>query len=190
MRPLHATRTKAHLLTVTPPPPRATPTPDQETTPPHRSTPTPDQETTPPRLSIATSARGTAFERRVAASPPVRGALALETDPLVWGPPGASPDGRGLRLLGQALAEVLAGRRPPETVAGRLTDRAYRELVRAGQMIRATRHPSAGIPHVTEPREGAVEMCLLIQCGERSHVLALRLERRGVQWLVTDFETA
>jgi hypothetical protein len=120
----------------------------------------------------------------------VRGALALEPDPLVWGPPGAIPDERGLRLLGQALAEVLTGRRPPETVAGRLTDLAYRELVRAGRMIRATRPPFAGVPRVTEPREGAVEMCLLIHCGERSHVLALRLERRGVQWLVTDFETA
>ncbi|WP_113704099.1 Rv3235 family protein [Nonomuraea lactucae] len=122
--------------------------------------------------------------------PEVRGALALEPSPLVWGPPGAVPDERRLRLLGQALAEVLTGRRPPETVAERLTDQAYRELVRAGRMIKATRPPFAGVPHVKEPRDGAVEMCLLVHCGERSHVLALRLERRGIQWLVTDFETA
>ncbi len=137
-----------------------------------------------------TPARAAASHRPAASTPRVRGALAPEPDPLVWGPPGAIPDERGLRLLGQALAEVLTGRRPAETVAGRLTDLAYRELVRAGQMIRATRPPLAGVPHVTEPREGVVEMCLLIRCGERSHVLALRLERRGVQWLVTDFETA
>jgi hypothetical protein len=112
------------------------------------------------------------------------------SDPLVWGPPGASPDERKLRQLGQALAEVLSGRRPPESVADRLTDRAYRELVRAGRMIETKRPPFVGSPHVKEPKDGAVEMCLLVHCGERSHVLAVRLERRGVQWLCTDFETA
>ncbi|GGO75699.1 Rv3235 family protein [Nonomuraea cavernae] len=122
--------------------------------------------------------------------PQVRGALALEPRPLVWGPPGSIPDERRLRLLGQALAEVLTGRRPPETVAERLTDQAYRELVRAGRMIESRRPPFAGVPHVKEPRDGAVEMCLLVHCGDRSHVLAVRLERRGVQWLVTDVETA
>ena len=120
----------------------------------------------------------------------VQGSLALDARPLVFGPPGAIPDERRLRHLGQALAEVLAGRRPPETVADRLTERAYRELVRAGRMIDARRPPFVGVPHVKEPRDGAVEMCLLVHCGERSHVLAVRLERRGVQWLCTDFETA
>ncbi|MFG1942062.1 Rv3235 family protein [Nonomuraea sp. NPDC048826] len=121
--------------------------------------------------------------------PEVHGSLALDT-PLVWGPPGALPDERRLRQLGQALAEVLSGRRPPETVADRLTDQAYRELVRAGRMLDTRRPPFVGVPHVKEPRDGAVEMCLLVHCGERNHVLALRLERRGVQWLCTDFETA
>ena len=120
----------------------------------------------------------------------VRGALALGPRPLVWGPPGAMPDERKLRLFGQALAEVLSGRRPPETIAHRLTDQAYRELVRAGRMIESSRPPSVGAPHVKEPRDGAVEMCLLVNCGDRSRVLAVRLERRGVQWLCTDFETA
>lgn len=129
------------------------------------------------------------------AQPYVQGTLALAIDvhearPLVWGPRGAIPDERRLRQLGQALAEVLTGRRAPETVADRLTDQAYRELVRAGRMIEAKRGPFAGLPHVKEPKDGAIEMCLLVHCGERSHVLALRLERRGVQWLCTDFETA
>ncbi|MER7501304.1 Rv3235 family protein [Nonomuraea pusilla] len=109
---------------------------------------------------------------------------------LVWGPAGSRPDERALRHLGQALAEVLAGRRPPETVADRLTERAYQELVRAGRMLDARRPPFAGRPHVTEPHDGAIEMCLLVHCGDRGHVLALRLERRGVQWLCTDVETA
>jgi hypothetical protein len=116
------------------------------------------------------------------------GALALA--PLVWGPAGSRPDERRLRQLGQALAEVLAGRRPSESVADRLTERAYRDLVRAGQMIRTERLPFVGSPHIKEPRDGAVEMCVLVHCGERSHVLAVRLERHGLQWLCTDIETA
>ncbi|SDH76155.1 Rv3235 family protein [Nonomuraea jiangxiensis] len=128
------------------------------------------------------------LERRQ--TPQVDGSLALDPHPLVWGPPGAIPDERKLRYLGQALAEVLSGRRPPETVADKLTERAYRELVRAGQMIHADRPPFAKSLHVKEPRDGAVEMCVLVACGDRNHVLAIRLERRGVRWLCTDFETA
>jgi hypothetical protein len=120
----------------------------------------------------------------------VDGSLALDPRPLTWGPPGAVPDERKLRHLGQALAEVLAGRRPPESVAGRLTERAYRELVKAGRMIDSRRPPFVGAPHIKEPRDGAIEMCLLVHGDPRSHVLAIRLERRGVQWLCTDFETA
>ncbi|WP_157250454.1 Rv3235 family protein [Nonomuraea typhae] len=116
------------------------------------------------------------------------GALALK--PVIWGPPGALPDERRLRHLGQALAEVLAGRRPAESLADRLTDRAYHELLHAGRMIETDRPPFVGVPHVKEPKDGAIEMCLLVHGGERSHVLAVRLERRGVQWLCTDFETA
>ncbi|MFC5826835.1 Rv3235 family protein [Nonomuraea insulae] len=120
--------------------------------------------------------------------PPTQGALAL--NPLVWGPPGAAPDERKLRHLAQAMAEVLAGRRPPETLADKLTDRAYRDLVRAGQMIHADRPPFAGSVHMKEPRDGAIEMCVLVHCGDRNHVLAARLERQGHQWLCTEFETA
>ncbi|MET8139070.1 Rv3235 family protein [Sphaerisporangium sp. NPDC005288] len=100
------------------------------------------------------------------------------------------PDLRELRGIGQAMAEILAGRRPPATVADRLTGRAYADLVRAGTMIRTRRPPLVALPHVKRPQDGAVEACLLVHCGERSHVLALRLERCGGKWLVTDFETA
>ncbi|MEV1200962.1 Rv3235 family protein [Microbispora rosea] len=119
--------------------------------------------------------------------PGTYGALALAPVPRRTGAP---TDERRLRGLGQALAEILAGRRPPETVQDRLTERAYRELVRAGKMIDTERPPLTGLPHVQRPRDGVIEMCLLVHCGTRSRVLAVRLERRGVQWLVTDFETA
>ncbi|WP_424529315.1 Rv3235 family protein [Sphaerisporangium viridialbum] len=138
------------------------------------------------------------------APPPTQGALALAYDPprepreprrgpyaiRAGGAAGSTPDERGLRSLGQAMAEILAGRRPPSTVADRLTGRAYAELVRAGRMIHTRRPPMVGLPHVNQPRDGAVEACVLVRCGERSHVLAIRLERHGTQWLCTDFETA
>ncbi|GII53330.1 hypothetical protein Pth03_17190 [Planotetraspora thailandica] len=139
-------------------------------------------------------------ERGPRSGPPLTdGSLALAPDPygtaaprggLIVSPRGSLPDERSLRGLGQALAEILCGRRPPQTVHDRLTERAYRELVRAGKMIETRRPPMVGLPHVQRPSDGTVEMCLLVHCGERSHVLALRLERFGVQWLVTDFETA
>jgi len=109
---------------------------------------------------------------------------------LIVAPRGSAPDERRLRGLGQAMAEILSGRRPPEAVQNRLSERAYRGLVRAGKMIDTQRPPMVGLPHVQQPVEGVVEMCVLVHCGERSRVLALRLERFGVQWLVTDFETA
>ncbi|MFI6293005.1 Rv3235 family protein [Nonomuraea sp. NPDC050790] len=120
--------------------------------------------------------------------PRVDGSLALK--PFIWGPSGAQPDERRLRLFGQALAEVLSGRRPAENLADRFTDRAYHELLHAGRMLETERPPFVGVPHVNEPRDGAIEMCLLVHGGDRSRVLAVRLERRGVQWVCTDFETA
>jgi hypothetical protein len=125
----------------------------------------------------------------------VQGTLALEPEPgdpgraLVFGPAGAPPDERRLRALGQAVAEVLAGRRPPRSVARHLTERAHADLLRVGKVIDARRPPFVGVPHVCQPSEDVLEMCLLVHCGHRPRMLALRLERRGVQWLCTDFET-
>ncbi|MGV9771954.1 Rv3235 family protein [Streptosporangium sp. NPDC003464] len=134
-----------------------------------------------------------------AAPPYVQGALALAygpepveppaRSPLIWGPPGAVPDERRLRALGQAVAEVLSGRRPPSSVSPHMTGRAHAELVRSGKIINCARPPLVGTAHVSQPKDGVVEMCVLVHCGDRPRVLALRLERRGVQWLCTDVET-
>ncbi|MEW9547110.1 Rv3235 family protein [Nonomuraea sp. NPDC050783] len=119
------------------------------------------------------------------------GALALDSPPpMIWGPPGSTPDERRLRHLGQALAEVLAGHRAPETLADRLTIGAYRHLLGTGPMFRSPAVPFVGSVHVTEPRDGVIEMCVRVSCGERDRVLAVRLERRGLHWLCTDIETA
>ncbi|GAA2893356.1 hypothetical protein GCM10010517_57860 [Streptosporangium fragile] len=164
-----------------------------------------------PRLAPSPSAEPPYDDDRPAgdapAAPPyVQGALALTVDPepgrdsgaagrraqhpLVWGPPGAPPDERRLRALAQAVAEILSGRRPPASVACHLTGRAQAELVRSGKVIDSTRPPRTGRLHVSQPEDGVVEMCTVVDCGDRSRVLALRLERRGVRWLCTDVETA
>ena len=64
-------------------------------------------------------------------------------DPLVWGPPGAIPDERNCGCSGRRWPRC-SGRRPAESLADRLTERAYRELVRAGRMIDAKRPPFVG----------------------------------------------
>ncbi|MFF0307583.1 Rv3235 family protein [Streptosporangium sp. NPDC004379] len=109
--------------------------------------------------------------------------------PPVWGEPGPVPDGRRLRALGQAVAEALSGRRPTASLSAHMTVRAHAELVRAGKVIGGARPPLVGTPHVSQPEDGVVEMCVLVHCGDRPRVLALRLERRGARWLCTDVET-
>ncbi|GAA5044171.1 hypothetical protein HNP84_004570 [Thermocatellispora tengchongensis] len=143
--------------------------------------------------------------RRPAPTAPVayvQGALALDAAPppeprrhlaAVPDEAGAAgpeiPGERRLRQLGQAFAEVLAGRRPPASVAAHVTDAAYRELVRTGTVIRADGPPFVAAPHVHMPGGDAIEMCLLVHCGDRHRVLAMRLELYGRRWLCTDFET-
>ncbi|MFJ2032391.1 Rv3235 family protein [Streptosporangium sp. NPDC087985] len=157
-----------------------------------------------PRIAPSPSAEPPYDDERPAgdlpAAPPyVQGTLALACEPepagpparkpLIWGPPGAIPDGRRLRALSQAVAEILSGRRSPSSVSSLLTDRTHAELARSGKIINCARPPLVGIPHVSQPKDGVVEMCVLVHCGDRPRVLALRLERMGVQWLCTDFET-
>ncbi|MGV9597969.1 Rv3235 family protein [Streptosporangium sandarakinum] len=104
-------------------------------------------------------------------------------------PAGTVPDERRLRALGQAVAEALSGRRPPASLSAHMTVRAHAELVRTGKVMGGARPPLVGVPHVSRPGDGVVEMCVLVHCGDRPRVLALRLERRGTRWLCTDVET-
>ncbi|PZG43484.1 hypothetical protein C1I98_18320 [Spongiactinospora gelatinilytica] len=101
----------------------------------------------------------------------------------------ADPDEQRIRALGLAFAEVLAGQRPPTTVAQHVTDRTYGELVRAGKIIEADGPVRVSAPHISRTNASVLEMCLLVHCGSRSRVLAMRLERRGAHWRCTEFET-
>ncbi|GLW05321.1 hypothetical protein Misp01_04510 [Microtetraspora sp. NBRC 13810] len=152
-----------------------------------------------PRFGAALTADPPYDDERPAAGPAsappyVQGTLALACEEADLPRPGRvrpvrTPGERRLRALGQAFAEVLAGRRPAATVAAHATARAYAELRRAGRIIDADGPPFASRPHISMPTPDAIEMCLLVHCARRRRVLALRLERRGVQWLCTDFET-
>ncbi|GGS79321.1 hypothetical protein GCM10010156_42510 [Planobispora rosea] len=166
----------------------------------------PPRPVTLPRIVSLAPAEPAGDEPPPRDTPYVQGTLALAYDPesrepgpddpdgsharpLIWGPPGAVPDARRLRALGQAFAEILSGRRPPSTVSRQTTSQVQAELLRAGKVFDCPRPPMAGRLHLSQPRDGVVEMCVLVRCGERYRGLALRLERTGVQWLCTDFET-
>ncbi|MEO3812905.1 Rv3235 family protein [Sphaerisporangium sp. B11E5] len=131
-------------------------------------------------------------DRRHGSASPTAGALALAHLPprAAFAGGGRAPEERALRGLAQAVAEILAGQRPAGVVAGRFTERAYGELVRAGRMIHTPRRVLVGRPHITRPQDDVIEFCVLVHCGDRSRVLALRLERRRTHWLCTEFETA
>ncbi|WP_062438222.1 Rv3235 family protein [Herbidospora daliensis] len=142
------------------------------------------------RVSLADAAPSLPVEvhRLRQPAPRTDGSLALAREPEPA--PFPMPDERRLRSLVQALAEILAGRRPPQTIQSRLSAPAYASLLRAGKMIDSTRPPWVGVPRVQQPNDDTVEMCALVRCTPRSRVLAARLERRGVQWVLTEFETA
>lgn len=97
------------------------------------------------------------------------------------------------RLIGpvaQAIAEVLAGYRPPQQLAQVATLDVLTWLERsAGRMApRGTGVPVR--PRVTsirlcEPRRGVAEVAAVIDTGRRSRAMALRLEATNARWRLT-----
>jgi hypothetical protein len=88
----------------------------------------------------------------------------------------------------QALTEVLDGFRPTGQLASWAIPRVTHEVTRrAGD---ARRRPPAARPvvrsvHVSEPRDGAAEVCAIVRYGERCRALALRLEGLDGRWQCT-----
>ncbi|SDG64025.1 hypothetical protein SAMN05421505_10685 [Sinosporangium album] len=101
---------------------------------------------------------------------------------------GCPPSLGRLRELGQAVADVLAGRCPDHVVASRMNGRGYGDLLAAAGSLGALPAPRAGEPRVQHPTPEAIEMCFTVWCGERAHALAMRLERHGTLWLCTRLE--
>jgi Family of unknown function (DUF6459) len=123
------------------------------------------------------------------------GALALRADtPSPAGPALASqgaeaPDGaaRAAVVLARGLLEVLAGIRPPGQLCRWTTSALLYDLER-----RAPRRPTGQRQQllrvrVTEQAPGVAEACALTKdlVRGRVRVMAMRMELRGEQWIVT-----
>ncbi len=148
-----------------------------------------------------TASRVTRLPDRPASGGPwqTEGALALKTDsPLRenrWtvDPPAEaaanSADGatRAAVMVTRALLEVLSGWRPASQLMRWTSVSLQEDLER-----RAPRRPTGHRQHLlrirlTEPAPGIAEVCALTKDVTRGRirVMALRLERRGEQWIVT-----
>ena len=93
--------------------------------------------------------------------------------------------------LAQAIAEVLAGFRPPQQLAQAVSFDVLGLLERnAGRLIsRGVRSPAR--PRVTsvrlcEPLVGIAEVAAVIDTGTRRRAMALRLEAPNARWRCTD----
>jgi Family of unknown function (DUF6459) len=92
--------------------------------------------------------------------------------------------------LAQAIVEVLAGARPAGQLTGVATLEVLRLLARGAGRLGARpgvlpQRPIVGSVRVTEPCDGVVEACAVINTGSRKRALALRLEGIDGQWRCT-----
>lgn len=92
--------------------------------------------------------------------------------------------------LAQAIAEVLAGDRPAGQLTGIATLDVLRLLARGAGRLGArpdgpAQRPVVDSVHVSEPCEGVVEACAVINTWPRWCAIALRLEGIDGQWRCT-----
>jgi hypothetical protein len=92
--------------------------------------------------------------------------------------------------LAQAIAEVLAGARPPAQLSKVATLEVMQLLERGAGRLGATpgapvQRPIVGSVHLSEPRDGIAEACAVVDTGIRKRALAMRLEGISGQWQCT-----
>jgi hypothetical protein len=122
------------------------------------------------------------------------GCAAARPDPpgLATGaPPG--PDGEWPSRFAQALAEALAGSRPPRQVAAWTTGQARRRIAELGPLLRAGPRPVVRRVLTSEPRRDVIEMTVILGVGPRIRAIAVRLERPDRDhpgWVCTAIEAA
>jgi hypothetical protein len=92
--------------------------------------------------------------------------------------------------LAQAIAEVLAGSRPPQQLADvasldvlHLLERNAGRLV--GRRGGPPSQPRVASVHLSEPRQGVAETCAVVDTGPRRRALAFRIEWVRDQWRCT-----
>lgn len=92
------------------------------------------------------------------------------------------PDARRISLrLARALAEVLAGARPPQQLCDVASLEVMHQLERnAGRLLGRRRGPATQprvlSVHVSEPGAGVAEACAVVDTGPRRRALAFRVE--------------
>jgi hypothetical protein len=77
----------------------------------------------------------------------------------------------------QALAEALAGSRPPRQMAPWTTEEALDRIQRLGPQLASAQRPRVRRVLTSSPAEGVMELAVVVGFGPRVKALAVRLER-------------
>jgi hypothetical protein len=126
--------------------------------------------------------------------PPCRVSVPLRlVPPAECGPrsTGSVPDAQRMSLrLARALAEVLAGARPPQQLCDVASLDVMHQLERNAGRLSGRRSGPPAQPrvlsvHVSEPRTGVAEACAVVDTGTRRRALAFRVELARGGWRCT-----
>ena len=79
----------------------------------------------------------------------------------------------------QALAETLAGSRPPRQMVPWATEEALDRIQRLGPQLASAQRPRVRRVLTSRPAEGVLELAVVVGFGPRVKALAVRLERSG-----------
>jgi len=99
---------------------------------------------------------------------------------------------RDVRVLVQALCEVLSGTRPAVQLATSVSPSVLAALRRSA-VTGPWRSADGGVGprpavrsvHVRETSDGVLDICAVVRRGARHHALALRMRRRRTRWEAT-----
>lgn len=97
-----------------------------------------------------------------------------------------------VRMLVQALCEVLSGTRPAVQLTAAVSPSVLAAL-RSSAGAGPWRSPDGGVGprpavrsvHVRETSDGVLDICAVVRRGRRHHALALRMRRRRTRWETT-----
>jgi len=90
--------------------------------------------------------------------------------------------------LAQITAEVLAGERAPDQIAGLVAPRAYALLRRRAGAYRCRNRPRVRSAWLRPAGPGAAELGAVVEVGHRRRALAIRVARHPEGWLCTHIE--
>jgi hypothetical protein len=77
----------------------------------------------------------------------------------------------------QALAEALAGSRPPRQMVPWTTEEALDRIQRLGPQLASAQRPRVRRVLTSSPAEGVMELAVVVGFGPRVRALAVRMER-------------